>query len=55
MSHIAVNVNMLIYTDVDDPVSVTRSRPVMGHYVYESFVLLPLNLNGLSLNIAKNI
>jgi len=41
MPYIAVKVNMLIYTDVD-PVSVTGSRPLMGHCVYESFVLLPL-------------
>jgi len=43
MSHIAVKVNMLMYTDVD-PVRVTISRPLMGHCVYESFVLLPLKL-----------
>ena len=43
MPHIAVKVNMLIYTDVD-PVSVTRSCPLMGHCVYESFVLVPLKL-----------
>jgi len=44
MPHIAVKVNMLIYTDVD-PVRVTGSRPlVMGHWVYETFALLPLKL-----------
>jgi len=43
MPHIAVKVNMLIYTDVD-PVRVTGSRPLMGHCAYESFVLLPLKL-----------
>jgi len=41
--HIAAKVNMLIDTDID-PVSVTGSRPLMGHCVYESFVLLPLKL-----------
>ena len=43
MPHIAVKVNMLIYTDID-PVSMTGSRPLMGHCVNESFVLLPLKL-----------
>ena len=43
MPHIADKVNMLMYTDVN-PVSVTGSRPLMGHCVYESFVLLPLKL-----------
>ena len=43
MRHIADKVNMLIYTDVD-PASGTGSRPLMGHCVYESFVLLPLKL-----------
>jgi len=43
MPHIADKVNMLIYTDVD-PVRVTGSRPLMGHRVYETFALLPLNL-----------
>jgi len=55
-SSIAAKVNMLIYTDVD-PVRVTGSHPLMGHCVYETFALLLLklrvNLNGLSLNIAK--
>jgi len=40
MPHIAAKVNILIDTDVD-PVSVTGSRPLMAHCVYESFVLLP--------------
>ena len=40
------------------PVTVTGSRPLMGHCVYESVVLLPLKLCvkfewGLSLNTAK--
>jgi len=55
MPHIAVKVNMLIYTDID-PVRVTGSRPLMGHCVCETFALLPLKLRvkfGLSLNIAK--
>jgi len=43
MPHIAVKVNVLIYTDVD-PVRVTGSRPLMGHCVYETFVLLPLKM-----------
>ena len=56
MPHIAAKVNMLIYTDVD-PVSVTGSRPLMGHCVYETFALLPLTMSVkfecLSLNVAK--
>jgi len=45
MPHIAVKVNMLIDIDVD-PVERDRitSRPLTGHCVYESFVLLPLKL-----------
>jgi len=43
MPHIAIKVNMLIHTDVD-PVRVTRLHPLMGHYVYETFALLPLKL-----------
>ena len=45
MLYIAVKVNMLIYTENRRrSVSVTGSRPLMGHCVYESFVLLPLKL-----------
>ena len=41
---LAVEVNMLMYYTVVDPVSVTGSRRLMGHCVHESFVLLPLKL-----------
>jgi len=44
MPHIAAKVNTLIDTDYIDPVSVTGSRPLMGHCVYETFVLLSLKL-----------
>jgi len=47
MPHVAAKVNMLIDTDVDTG-NVTGSRPLMGHCVYESFVLSLLCSNRLN-------
>jgi len=43
MPHIAAKANMLIDRRTH-PATVTGSRPLMGHCVHDSIVLLPLKL-----------